>query len=254
VDVVVAAVAGLLIGSFLTVVVDRVPRGESVVAPGSRCGSCGLRLGPRDLVPVVSWLVLRGRCRQCGAAIGAEPVVVELATAAVFVTFALALGEPVTVAAFCVLGAGLVALTWIDLRTKRLPREITYTTMLVGAPLLAVAAVAEGEPSRIATAAGGAVLALAMMGGLYVASRGGLGDGDVRLSPLLGMYLGWMSLGYVPVGIFLGFVFGAAVSVVLLAAGRAGRKTALPFGPFLALGTVVGILVGQDAIDAILRR
>lgn len=253
-DVVVAGVAGLVIGSFLTVVVDRVPRGESVVAPGSRCSACGRRLGPVDLVPVVSWLVLRGRCRQCGASIGAEPMLVELATAAVFVTFALAFDRPVTVAAFCVLGAGLVALTWIDLHTKRLPRQITYATMVAGAPLLVLAALAEGEPFRIVTAGFGSVLALAMMGGLYVASRGGLGDGDVRLSPLLGLYLGWLSPGFVPVGLFLGFVFGAVMSVCLLVAGRAGRKTTVPFGPFLALGTVVAVLIGQDAIDAVLRR
>jgi leader peptidase (prepilin peptidase) / N-methyltransferase len=97
----------------------------------------------------------------------------------------------------------------------------------------------------------GAALALAFMGSLYVVSRGGLGDGDVRLSPLLGAYLGWLGLAYVPVGLFLGFLFGAVVGVAAMAAGRAGRRSAIPFGPFLAAGTVVAVFVGRAVIDRV---
>lgn len=249
--VVVAGVAGLLIGSFLTVVVDRVPRGASIVAPGSACGNCGLRLGPLDLVPVVSWLVLRGKCRSCRTSIGVEPMVLEIATAASFVVMAVRFDRVIVVVAFCVLMAGLVALTWIDLRTKRLPREITYTTLALGTPLLVVAAFVIDEPRRIATMAAGAGIALAFMALLFVVSRGGMGDGDVRLSPLLGAYLGWLGLRFVPVGLFLGFLSGAIVGVAAMVAGRAGRKTALPFGPFLALGTVVAIIAGKQLADLV---
>jgi leader peptidase (prepilin peptidase)/N-methyltransferase len=248
--VVACAVGGLLIGSFLTVVVDRVPRGGSVVAPPSACGGCGMRLGPLDLVPVVSWLALRGRCRGCGTAIGAEPIVVELATALLFVAFGLRFGAEPELIAFCVLAAALVALTWIDLHEQRLPREITYTAMALGAPLLAGSAWLGEEPERIWMMVLGAGIALALMGGIYLASRGGLGDGDVRLSPLLGMYLGWLNPGLVPLGLFLGFLLGAVVGVGAMAAGRAGRRTALPFGPFLAAGTVLAVLVGQRLLDA----
>ena len=248
----IAAVAGLLIGSFLTVVVDRVPRGASIVRPGSACGACGLELGPLDLVPVFSWLVLGGKCRRCRTRIGAEPLVLELATAGAFVALALHFRRGWETAAFCVLAAGLLALSWIDLRTKRLPREISYTTFALGAPLLVVAALVRDEPRRIVTMLAGAAIALAFMGLLYVASRGGMGDGDVRLSPLLGAYLGWLGLGYVPVGLFLGFLFGSIVGVAAMAAGKAGRKTALPFGPFLALGTVVAVFIGRWAIDNLL--
>jgi leader peptidase (prepilin peptidase)/N-methyltransferase len=247
----IAAVAGLLIGSFLTVVVDRVPRGASIVRPGSACGACGLELGPLDLVPVFSWLVLGGKCRRCRTRIGAEPLVLELATAATFVALALHFRRGWETAAFCVLAAGLLALSWIDLRTKRLPREISYTTCLLGAPLLVVAALARDEPRRIVTMLAGAAIAVAFMGLLYVVSRGGMGDGDVRLSPLLGGYLGWLGLPFVPVGLFLGFLFGSIVGVGAMMLGRAGRKTALPFGPFLALGTVVAVFAGRWAIDTV---
>ena len=251
--VVVAAclVAGLLIGSFLTVVVDRVPRGESVVQPPSACGACGHRLTVPDLIPIVSWLALRGRCRHCGTPIGKEPLIIELSNAAIFVAFGLHFGADPALPAFCVLGAALVALVWIDLHEFRLPREITYTAFVLGSIGLVIAALVEGEPERIWKAFAGAAIALAIMSLIYAASRGQMGDGDVRLSPLLGLYLGYLHLGTVPIGLFLGFLIGAVVGVAAMAFGKAGRKTALPFGPFLAAGTVLAIFVGPEIVDAI---
>lgn len=253
--IVITALYGLLIGSFLTVVVDRVPRGASVVHPGSACGNCGLRLGFRDLVPVFSWLALRGRCRQCHTSIGTEPLVLELSTAFLFGLTAWEFGFSWMTPAYCVLMAGLVALSWIDLKTQRLPRPITYWTAGLGAPLLCVAALVDGEPQRIWMAALGAAIAYAFIGGLYLITRGrGMGFGDVVLAPLLGMYLGFLNPGIVPVGLFFGFFIGALVSVAMMAFGKAGMKTAVPFGPFLALGTVVAVFVGQDYIDLIFTR
>jgi leader peptidase (prepilin peptidase) / N-methyltransferase len=253
--IVVVVVAGLVIGSFLTVVVDRVPQKGSVVAPPSRCGSCGLRLGPLDLVPVLSWVALRGRCRQCRAPIGVEPIVVELTTAGLFVLMAIRFDDMrAAIPAYCILMATLVALTWIDLHTKRLPREITYTGMVLGGVALAVAAVVLGEPARIWMAALGAAIALAAMWLIYAFSRGGMGDGDVRLSPLLGLYLGWLNPGIVLPGLFFGFVAGAVVGVAMMALDRAGRRTAVPFGPFLALGTIVAIFYGQHFVDLVMAR
>jgi len=150
--------------------------------------------------------------------------------------------------------AGLVALSWIDLHTKRLPREIIYGTAAVGAPLLVVAALVERAPERLWMMLLGAALALALMALIYWASRGGMGDGDVRLAPLLGLYLGWLNPGLAPVGLFFGFACGAVVGVAVLVARRGGRKTALPFGPFLALGTVLAIFFGQRYIDLLLVR
>ena len=250
----VVVVAGLVIGSFLTVVVDRVPRGESVVAPPSRCGSCGLRLGPLDLVPVVSWVALRGKCRQCRAPIGIEPIIIELATAGIFVLFALKFEDTAPLPAYCILGAVLVAQTWIDLHTQRLPREITYTGIVLGAISLTIAAIVIDEPERIWMMVLGALIALAAMWLIFWASKGGMGEGDVRLAPLLGMYLGWLNPGIVLPGLFFGFIAGAVVGVAMMAGNKAGRRTAVPFGPFLALGTVVAIFYGQHFVDLVLAR
>ena len=250
----ISALYGLLIGSFLTVVVDRVPRGASIVQPGSACGNCGLRLGPLDLVPVFSWLALRGKCRKCHTNIGTEPLVLELSTALLFGLTAWHFGLSWRTPAYCVLMAGLVALSWVDLHTRRLPRQIIYGTAVVGIPLLVVAALVEHRPARLWMMLLGAAIALALMGLIYLASRGGMGDGDVRLSPLLGAYLGWLNPGLAPVGLFFGFLVGAVVGVVVVALKRGNRKTAVPFGPFLALGTVVAIFVGQRYIDFLMGR
>lgn len=244
-------VMGLLVGSFLTVVVDRVPSGGSVVAPPSACGSCGNRLTAPDLVPIASWLALRGRCRHCGTKIGIEPLVIESANATIFVLFGLRFGADAVLPAFCILGAALVALVWIDLDEFRLPREITYTAFVLGSIALVVSALVNDEPERIWKAFVGAGIALAIMGLIYVGSRGQMGDGDVRLSPLLGLYLGYLHLGTVPVGLFFGFLIGAVVGVAAMAVGSAGRKTALPFGPFLAAGTVLAVFVGPEFVDLI---
>jgi len=253
--IVVAVVAGLLIGSFLTVVVDRVPEGGSVVAPPSRCGSCGLRLGPLDLVPVLSWAALRGRCRQCGARIGVEPVLLELTTAGLFVLMAIRFDDDrAAIPAYWVLCATLVAQTWIDLRTQRLPREITYVGMVLGGIGLVIAALVVDEPERIWMALLGAAIALVTMWLIFTLSKGGMGEGDVRLAPLLGMFLGWLNPGIVLPGLFFGFMAGALYGIAMMAIDRAGRRTAVPFGPFLALGTLVAIFVGQHFVDLVLAR
>lgn len=186
--------------------------------------------------------------------IGKEPLILELLTSLVFGLFAWKFGLDWALPAFCVLGAGLIGLSWIDLKTKRLPRQIIYVTAAIGIPLLCLAALVRHEPRRMWMMLFGAGIALAFMGLVYVASRGGMGDGDVRLSPLLGAYLGWLNPGLVAVGLFLGFFAGAVVGVAMLATGRAGRKTAVPFGPFLALGTIVAVFVGQRCLDLLLQR
>ena len=256
----IAALIGLLIGSFLTVVAERVPQGGSVVAPPSRCGNCGLRLGPLDLFPVVSWLALRGKCRQCKTKIGIEPLVLELATAALFMIFALKFRDDAVLPAFCILAATLVVQSWIDLNTLTLPRPITLWGTGLGAIALAVAALINGEPERIWMAALGAAIALALIGGiywgssLYYGSPQGMGWGDVVLSPLLGMYLGYLNPGIVAPGMFFGFIVGAVVGIGAMIGGKAGKQTALPFGPFLALGTVIAVFIGQHFVDLVLAR
>ena len=256
-------VLGLLIGSFLTVVVDRVPRGGNINRPPSACGNCGLRLGPLDLVPVLSWLVLRGKCRRCRNPIGIEPIVIELANVAVWVLLAWKFhrdDQLEVLPAFLIFGSVLVAQTWIDIREQRLPREITFVGLVLGGIALSVAAVLLEEPERIWMAGLGAAIALALIGAIYVGSNAyygkdvAFGFGDVILAPLLGLFLGWLNPGIVAPGLFFGFILGTLGAIPAMVAKQADGKTQLPFGPFLALGAIVAMFVGQHFVDFVLGR
>ncbi len=239
---------GLLCGSYLGVIADRLPRGEPTSTGRSHCDSCGADLRWFELIPIVSWLAQRGRCRRCGVHITMAPLLTEMVTAVLFGAMAARFDLNLETAAFVVLAGALVPLSIIDLRTRRLPREIIYVAAAVGAPLLVVAALVAGEPERIWWAAVGAGSGLGFFLALYFGWRGGMGDGDVRLAGLLGLYLGWIGLAHIPVGLFLGFLAGSLAGIVALARGG-GRKTALPFGPFMAIGAVVAMLWGHPIIE-----
>ena len=239
-----SAVLGLLIGSFLNVVIARVPERESVVTPGSRCPRCRTSLAGRDNVPVVSWLALRGRCRHCAAPISARYPVVEVTTAAVFAALAVRLGPSWALPAYLVCFAALLALSVIDLDHGVLPSRIIYPTLALTGALLVVAAAAEDRWGDLRHAVVGAVAAWAFLGALWLAYPRGMGFGDVRLSLLLGAHLGFLSLMHVFVGIFSAALLGAVSGVALQAAGRRGGRDPIPFGPFLALGALLTVLFG----------
>ena len=238
-------VLGLLIGSFLNVVIWRVPRGESIVRPPSHCPACDAQLAPYDNIPVVSWLVLRGRCRHCAARISARYPAVETATAVLFAGFALRFGWDAALPAFLYLGAVCVALTLIDVDVKRLPNALTLPSYAVGAVLLGAAALADGDRDRLVRALLGMAALYAVYFALAFAYPAGMGFGDVKLAGVLGLYLGWLGWPVWAVGLVAGFVSGGLFGVVLLAAGRAGRKTAIPFGPFMIFGALLAIFAGQ---------
>ena len=242
-------ILGLIIGSFLNVVIWRVPRGESLVAPPSHCPSCEHPVRPRDNVPVLSWLLLRGRCRDCGARISVRYPLVEVLTAGVFVVLAARIGLEPELPAFLYLGAAGVALALIDLDVKRLPNVIVLPSYLVALVALGAAAVVDGEADDILRA----VLGMLALFGFYFALAwiypAGMGFGDVKLAGVLGIYLGWLGWPELLTGTFLGFLLGGLVGGALMAAHRAGRKSKIPFGPFMLVGALIGICCGGALAD-----
>lgn len=170
-------------------------------------------------------------------------------TGLLFAAMATRFGDLRVIIAHCILSAGLVISSAIDIATHRLPREITYGTLLLSWPVLLVAPHPAGRSDAWQTSVIGAGLAAMIMSVLYVVSRGGLGDGDVRFSPLLGAFLGWHGVTKVFDGLFFGFVTGATYGVLMVIIGGAGRRTALPFGPFLALGTLLAIATPLSILD-----
>jgi leader peptidase (prepilin peptidase)/N-methyltransferase len=247
---VVAGLLGLAVGSFLNVVVHRVPRGESVVHPPSACPCCGNRIRNRHNVPVAGWLVLRGRCADCAAPISARYPLVELGTGLLFAAVTWRVVELDLAAALPVylyFTAAGVALLLIDLDTRRLPNAIVLPSYPVLTVLLTTSAAVRDDWGSLARAGTGAVALLTFYLLLVLVHPAGMGWGDVKLAGLLGAVLAHVSWAALVVGALGGFALGAVVGVVVVAARRGGRKTALPFGPFMIVGAVLALFAG-DAV------
>ena len=235
------AALGLMVGSFLNVVIHRVPAGESIVSPGSRCPSCGTAVAAYDNVPVLSWVVLRGSCRSCGTSISARYPFVELLTGAAFAALAAVGGIDDGLALSLPFAAVLVAVAFIDLDHRIIPNRI-LAPAAVYAPLAAAVARPEDLPELL-IAGGAAFAALLAMALIHPA---GMGMGDVKLAGVMGLYLG---VAVVP-ALLVAFLAGSVVGLVMIAReGAQARKKGVPFGPFLALGGLVGLLAGDELID-----
>lgn len=232
---------GAAVGSFLNVVTYRLPRGESLVSPGSRCPSCESQIRPWDNVPLLSWLVLRGRCRHCGERISPRYPLVEALTAAVFVAVALVRGVDTGLLLELPFAAMLIAVAAIDLERHVIPNRVLLPAAVYG--VVAAAAVATGELPELLIAGAAAFTALLLVA---LAHPAGMGMGDVKLAGVMGLYLG---SAVVP-ALLAAFLAGSLVGLgVMLRHGPGARKKGVPFGPFLALGGVIGVLAGPELVE-----
>jgi leader peptidase (prepilin peptidase)/N-methyltransferase len=248
-----AGILGLVFGSFGTVVAHRIPRRESFVRGRSRCPACGQAIAARDNLPVLSFLLQRGRCRHCRAAISWRYPAMEITTAALFVTAALRFGISIEAVVYAALFWTLVVLAAIDLEHKLLPNRVVYPAFVVGWAGLALGAFLDGSPERLLDAGVGA---LTFGGLLFVVAfiyPAGMGGGDVKLAFVLGTFLGYVGgIGVTLVGMFLAFLLGGVIGVVVMVATGGNRKYQLPFGPFLASGAIIAIIAGIPLLNAYL--
>ena len=237
---------GLLLGSFLNVVAYRLPRGESLATPASRCPGCDTPIKPYDNVPVISWLLLRGRCRSCKTSIAWRYPLVELVTALLMALAVVVVGPNEDVwlgLAFVVL---LVPVTVIDIDFRIIPNKLLIAGAIAALAILALTQAGDIPEHLIAAFAAGGFLLIAA-----IAYPGGMGMGDVKLAFVMGLFLG----RDVGVAMLAGLLAGSVVGVAIMARKGAteGRKTAIPFGPFLAFGGLVGLLAGEPVVDWYLR-
>ncbi|SDM85809.1 leader peptidase (prepilin peptidase) / N-methyltransferase [Cryobacterium flavum] len=258
-------ILGAVIGSLLNVVIYRIPAGRSIVSPPSACGSCGARIRPYDNIPVLSWFVLRGECRDCKALIPPRYPMIELGTAVFFAVVALWVfasanfgwaavttatntlaTQLIVLAAFLYLAAISVALAMIDLDTRTLPNRILLPAYPVAAVLLGAAALVAGEPGRLLTALIGAGTLFGLYLALALISPGGMGLGDVKLAGLLGLYLGYLGWAPLIVGAFGAFLLGGVFGLLLLLSRKAKRRSSIPFGPWMLLGAWIGVFFGDQ--------
>lgn len=239
-----AALFGLCIGSFLNVCIHRLPRGESVVSPGSRCAACGVPIRWYDNLPVVGYLMLGGKCRACGATFSARYLAVELITAAVFVMTAAAFDVGPLLAVRLIFAAMLVALFFIDLEHQLLPDAITWPGIVIG--LVASVWLTPGWMASVAGAALGALILLAIRWAWKRATGvDGMGLGDVKMLAMIGAFLGWQQVWLV---LFVASLAGAVIGVAMTTLGKGSMKTRLPFGTFLAIAALLSSIFGEPVI------
>ena len=239
-----AGLMGLLIGSFLNVVIWRLPRGENLAKPGSKCPSCGAPIKPWHNVPVVSWLVLRGRCANCGEKISPRYPLVEALTAALMALVVVRFGADQDVWLPLIFVLVLVPVTFIDLDLRVIPNKITGPAAIIAVVLLVALPDAEHDLKEHLIAGFAAFMFLFIAAIAYPA---GMGMGDVKLAGVMGLYLGRA----VGPAMLIAFLAGSVVGIAIMARkGRAeGRKTAVPFGPFLALGSLIGLFAGDEIVE-----
>lgn len=235
-------IGGAVAGSFLSVVAHRVPRGESIAGPRSRCPGCGAQIAAYDNIPIVSWLLLRGRCRSCDERISIRYPLIELATGLLFAATALVFRhEPAELVLGLVFVATLAAVTLTDLELRVIPNRILIVSAVAGVVLAAAL-----DPSSLPERAIGAAAAGGLLFAVALAYPRGMGMGDVKLAAAMGLYLGRS----VAPALLIGFAAGSLFGLALIARhGAAARKRAVPFGPFLALGGVIGLLAGPEIVD-----
>ena len=235
----------LIIGSFLNVCIYRIPRGESIAFPGSHCPHCSTPLKPIELLPVISWLALRGRCRTCGVKISARYPAVELLTGVLVTLVYLSYGLSVSFFAISFLTLLLIVITFIDLDHQIIPDGLNMLVAVGG-----IIHLAYGLISNNGITIGQAVWGVLVGGGFFLAiaivSNGGMGGGDIKLMAALGLWFGWQGILLV---MFLSFIIGGVVSVGLLMARRKGRKSMVPFGPFIGVGAYLTAVYGSQMIE-----
>jgi leader peptidase (prepilin peptidase) / N-methyltransferase len=248
--IVIALVLGLAFGSFMTVAIYRVPAEESLIRPRSRCPDCGASIRPTDNIPVISWLMLRGRCRACGARISPVYPLTELACGGLFVAVALAYDDPWRAGLLAPFAGLMVAISVIDIRHRRIPNRLVYPAFVIAAAVIVVGDLAGGGLDVLDALIGLFAYGLGLLI-IALISPKGMGMGDVKLAGLIGLVLGSIGLDLVAVAAGMGILLGGVGAIVALLTG-AGRKSAIPFGPYLAAGAVIAVFVGRQIADAYL--
>jgi leader peptidase (prepilin peptidase) / N-methyltransferase len=244
----ISGVFGLVFGSFGNVAIHRIPGGESVVRPPSACPRCGTQISARDNIPVLSWLLLRGRCRHCDQPISPRYPLVELGMGVVFFAVGWRVGLDWALPGFLLFAWMLVIVAVIDAYTRKVPNRLTYPLIPALLGLMVAAAFANAEPGWALRSFLGGLAAFGAMLSITLISPRGMGMGDVKLAAFIGIGLGYLGWGHVVLGIFGAFLIGGVIAIGLLVTRLRRRRDPIPFGPYLSLSAILTLLAGQPVI------
>ena len=246
INVVLIFILGLIVGSFSNVCIYRIPRNESIIYPASHCPKCRSKIKPVDNIPLLSYLLLKGRCRNCKSKISIQYPVVELLTGLIYLIIYLIYGLSIQSLIYIILSSALIIIAFIDLNEQIVPDVISLPGIVVGFILSFFVPYISFINSALGVAAGGGIILIIGLGGSVIFKKEAMGGGDVKLAAMVGAFLGWR---YIIISLFLGFFLGALAGIFLILSKIKSREDAMPFGPFIVLGSMITLLWGEKIIS-----
>jgi leader peptidase (prepilin peptidase)/N-methyltransferase len=239
-------ILGLIIGSFSNVCIYRIPKNESIIFPASHCPNCHTPIKAIDNIPILSYLILKGKCRKCGEKISIRYPVVEFLTGAIYLLIFLIYGRSYQTLIYAFLSSSLIIISFIDLDDQIIPDEISLPGIVIGLALSFIVPYISYFNSILGIIVGGGIILLIALAGLAIFKKEAMGGGDVKLSAMIGAFIGWK---YIMISLFIGFFIGAIAGILLILLKIRNRDDLVPFGPFIVLGSFITLLWGENILS-----
>jgi len=246
IDIILIFILGLTVGSFSNVCIYRIPRNQSIIFPASRCPKCNSNISPKDNIPLLSYILLKGRCRNCKNKISIQYPVVELLTGLIYLIIYLAYGLTVQTLIYIILSSALINIAFIDLKEQIVPDVISLPGIVIGFIVSFFVPYISFINSSLGILAGGGIILIIGLAGSLIFKKEAMGGGDVKLAGMIGAFLGWR---YIIILLFLGFFIGAVAGIILILAKIKNREDTIPFGPFIVLGSFITLLWGEKILS-----
>ena len=246
INVVLIFILGLIVGSFSNVCIYRIPRNESIIFPASHCPKCCSNISPKDNIPLLSYILLKGRCRNCKSKISIQYPIVELLTGLIYLIIYLTYGLSVQFLIYIILSSALIIIAFIDLNEQIVPDVISLPGIVIGFILSFFVPYISFINSVLGIFAGGGIILIIGLAGSIIFKKEAMGGGDVKLAAMIGAFLGWR---YIIISLFLGFFLGALAGIILILSKIKSREDVVPFGPFIVLGSLITLLWGEKIIS-----
>ena len=246
IEIILIFILGLIVGSFSNVCIYRIPRNESIIFPASHCPKCSSPIKPVDNIPLISYILLKGRCRHCGSKISIQYPIVELFTGLIYLIIYLTYGLSVQTLIYIILSSALVIIAFIDLNEQIVPDVISLPGIAIGFIISFFVPYISYANSALGILIGGGIILIIGMAGSIIFKKEAMGGGDVKLAAMIGAFLGWR---YIIISLFLGFFLGALAGIILILSKTKSREDVVPFGPFIVLGSFITLLWGEKIIS-----
>ena len=246
INVVLIFILGLIVGSFSNVCIYRIPRNESIIFPASHCPKCRRNISPKDNIPLLSYILLKGRCRNCKSKISIQYPIVELLTGLIYLIIYLTYGLSVQFLIYIILSSALIIIAFIDLNEQIVPDVISLPGIVIGFIISFFVPYISFINSVLGIFAGGGIILIIGLAGSIIFKKEAMGGGDVKLAAMIGAFLGWR---YIIISLFLGFFLGALAGIILILSKIKSREDVVPFGPFIVLGSLITLLWGEKIIS-----